>query len=213
MAERANKHKPVVWWQWMIMYPTLMVSLIGAVPQYKDWITALHLGVPSRSVAQAEEQRRLWERNFECARREEPRIVTTPSNIKVVVTTCPSSGDVLVEVNTPDSGKNIRWIALNTFLREASLAPGIRKAFAAEGHLGAYNQSGSTAERRKAASDSARHAKFAQASSGVVCQKRLSNNYIIRRIRLEGGGCLDEVINPYTGQVVESRPAPCNPSC
>jgi len=212
MAKQVNEHRPAAWWQWMIMYPTLVVSLVGAVPQYKDWITALHLGVPPGSVAQAEEQRRLWERNFECARKEEPKTVTTPSNIKVVVTPCPS-GDVLVEVNTPDSGKNIRWIALNTFLREASLAPGIRKAFAAEGHLGAYNQGGSTAERRKAAGDFPRQAVFAQASSGVVCQKRLSNGHIIRRIRLEGGGCLDEVINPYTGQVVDSRPAPCNPSC
>jgi hypothetical protein len=212
MAKKVNEHKPASWWQWLIMYPTLVVSLVGAVPQYKDWVTALRLGVPPGSVAQAEEQQQLWEKNFECARREEPRSVTTPTNIKVVVTPCPS-GDVLVEVDTPDFGKNIRWIALNTFLRQAFVVPGIGEAFAAEGHPGAYNRSGSMAGGPRTASDSSRHAQFRQASSGVVCQKRLSNNHIIRRIRTEGGGCLDEVINPYTGQVVDSRPAPCNPSC
>jgi hypothetical protein len=37
---------PQRWWQWMMMYPTLAVALIGAVPQYSEWVTAAVKGLP-----------------------------------------------------------------------------------------------------------------------------------------------------------------------
>ena len=37
------------WWQWVLMYPAFAVALVGAVPQFAQWISALRIGVPPGS--------------------------------------------------------------------------------------------------------------------------------------------------------------------
>src|SRR5207249_10423113 len=55
------------WWQWMLLYPSLAVTIVTAVPSWIDHVQAMKIGVSSRDLAQAQEQRRLWEANRECA--------------------------------------------------------------------------------------------------------------------------------------------------
>ena len=47
----------------------------------------------------------------------------------------------------------------------------------------------------------------------VLCQRRLGQGRILRRIQLPRGTCIDEVINTFTGEVVERRDVPCDSNC
>jgi len=44
---------------------------VTAVPSWIDHVQAMKIGVNSRDLAQAQEQRRLWEANLECAQVQE----------------------------------------------------------------------------------------------------------------------------------------------
>ena len=50
---------------------------------------------------------------------------------------------------------------------------------------------------------------FAQAEPVVLCVIRDAKGFIVRRLQLPDGKCQEKVINPYTGAVVEVRPAAC----
>jgi hypothetical protein len=51
------------------MYPTLVIALVGAVPQYYQWAAAATMGLPlSGNVRGAQEQEMAWERNVNCLR-------------------------------------------------------------------------------------------------------------------------------------------------
>ena len=51
---------PQRWWQWVLMYPTIVLALGGAIPQYYQWISAVAIGLsPFGDVGDGE-------RNFSC---------------------------------------------------------------------------------------------------------------------------------------------------
>src|SRR5262249_15538787 len=99
----------VKWWQWILMYPTLAISLFGSVPTIIQLFYSHKLDVPFERVPGAKRQSELWETNFECARKGSIETITTDLNTQVSVTMCPS-GDVLVTVQRPDSRQVSRWI-------------------------------------------------------------------------------------------------------
>ena len=176
-----------------------VVAVIGAIPQYATWYKAFTAGVPSTALHTALEQERLWEKNFSCATRldqnSEDYAAVTGDKVHVVVWACPS-GDVLVTTESPQETASPRsvWVPLAASPSEAShWTPLIRQAFAA-------------GQRQ---TDGLRLARIIN----VLCQKWLRDGHIMRRVRLDSGSCRDEVINTRTGEVVQSRPAPCDPRC
>jgi len=181
---------PTKWWQWVLVYPTLVISIGGAIPQFLTWIKAYKLDVPSNAVHLAIDQGRLWEKNFSCPKDKVPGTVKTPRNDTLEVIVCPS-GDILVKVMQPDKpDPYYRWIAFDTFTTRGShLVPTGQKAYAEEISL--------------------RLDMLAQPGSMVICQGRDHKGFVIRVIRLPSGQCQEEVINPYTGRVVSVRSAPC----
>jgi len=178
------------WWQWLLMYPTLVITIIGAIPQYQNWWQAYKRNVPSKSVQQAIEQEDLWKRNLECTRKEVPHIVRTNRNELLETTACPS-GDILVRVQRPDERTVYRWIGFNTFTQVGYFLPDIEEAFAED-----------------------RYQNFdliAQTAPVILCQYFDANGFLVRRMQLPNGQCQEEVINPNTGVVVTVRLAPCTP--
>src|SRR5262249_7299006 len=91
MAEETRKRK---WWQWLLTYPTIITTLIGAVPQYTTWAKAYMLNVPWGAVSEAEQQRTLWTKNFECSWKESAQAgkttMTTGRDEHVTITLCRS---------------------------------------------------------------------------------------------------------------------------
>ncbi len=184
------------WWQWLLAYPTIITSVVGAVPQYTTWVKAYMLNVPWNAVSEAEEQKALWAKNLQCAWKEPAQTakttMTTSRNERVTVTLCPS-GDALVMIQPPAAEPRFRWIAFDRFDRaqRAAMLGGlaglsVRKATATEGVR-----------------------MLAQAEAVVICLTRDAKGFIIRRLQLPDGQCQEQVINPYTGTVVEVRPSPC----
>jgi hypothetical protein len=194
MAVRQGKKK---WWQWLLAYPTIITGLIGAVPQYTTWAKAYMLNVPWNAVSEAEEQKALWTKNLECSWREPAQSartsLTTERNERVTVTLCPS-GDALVSIQPAGAEPRFRWIGYDRFdptKRAAWLdrVPGLgaAPASAAEGP-----------------------ARVAQAPAPtVICVTQDAKGNIVRRLQLADGQCQEQVINPYTGAVIEVRPAAC----
>jgi hypothetical protein len=190
------------WWQWLLAYPTIITSAVGAVPQYTTWAKAVMLGVPWNAVSEAEEQKALWTKNFECSWKEPSQTakttLTTSRNERVTVTLC-SSGDALIAIQPPGAEPRFRWIGFDRFdsgAQRTAMTGGlpdlsVREAAAAEG---------SAAEGSWM---------LVQAEGVVICVTRDAKGFVVRRIQLPDGRCQEQVVSPYTGKVVEVRPAAC----
>jgi hypothetical protein len=173
----------------------LVLAVIGAVPQYITWFSAYLLGVPADGVYEARAQERLWQKNFACATQLDHNssnyALITGEHVVVVTWACPS-GDVLVTVEsaTDESFRRSIWIPLKMRRRTAQHFPWtVREAGAEQ----PFQQAAPMVE--------------------VLCQKWLPTHLIKRRIQLGNGHCVDEVLDPRTGRVVQRQPAPCERTC
>jgi hypothetical protein len=194
-AMKADRKKK--WWQWLLAYPTILTSVVGAVPQYTTWVKAYMLNVPWSAVSEAEEQKTLWTKNFECSWKEPAQTarttVTTSRNERVTIILCPS-GDALVAIQPPGSEPRFRWIGFDRFEQ------GAPRAAMLDGLSGFSVRQAAAAETPWM---------FAQAEPVVICVTRDARGFIVRRLQLADGKCQEQVINPYTGAVVEVRSAAC----
>jgi hypothetical protein len=195
MAAR-NKRKRTVW-QWLLAYPTIITSAIGAVPQYTTWVKAYVLNVPWNAVSEAEEQKALWTKNFECSWKEPAQsaktTLTTSRNERLTITLCPS-GDALVSIQPPGEEPRFRWVGFDRF------ETGAQRATSMDGLPGLFTREAAAAESRTI---------LAQAEPVVICVTRDAKGFILRRLQRPDGKCQEQVINPYTGAVIEVRPSAC----
>lgn len=183
---------PKKWWQWVLMYPTLLLAIIGTMPTLYELYNSRKLDVPFGFSKTAIQQDEIWHKNFECIQQQKPKCVKTKFNVEVGAIVCPS-GDVLLQVTSPDDSKIIRWVSLETFglnkISTADFFPG--EAFASDLH---------------------KKEKLAQAFT-VLCQRWLNQGLLLRRVRYADGRCFDEQINTFTGAVISRAPAPCDSNC
>src|SRR5215471_11441859 len=96
------------WWQWLLLYPTLTVAIIGAVPQYTSVAKAHFYNVPIKQVFSAEMQNELWNKNADCLLEAHPAQVAIQEHILVSVSAC-ASRDVLVRIRYPGDKDLYRW--------------------------------------------------------------------------------------------------------
>lgn len=185
--------KPIKWWQWVFMYPTLIIAIAGAIPTVLGYYKSWKIGVPFDKTQIALEQNRLWQKNYECSNNEF-QSVKNNHNIEVGTIIC-LSGDVLIKVQIPDAKPMFWWVGLKTF--ESNDQAGIDLWFIDRAQ----------AEERLAP------IVVAQSNLVVLCQKWLDNGRLLRRVEIQGKGCFDEVINTYTGQIEKRDSAPCDGHC
>ncbi len=108
---KEQTQKPNKFWYTMIMYPTLAVALIGAVPQYIEQWKSFRLDIPKDQLSQEQQQREMWEINFDCTREVFPHVVVTKEKIHIEVTTCPT-GDILIITRKPGHSRpTTKWIS------------------------------------------------------------------------------------------------------
>jgi hypothetical protein len=150
-------------------------------------------------VRHAEQQRRLWIKNFGCAQSITYQQVRTEDGTQVQVGAC-SNGDVLIEVQSPGAARILEWIPLNRI----QLASTVSSMSLVSTALAAV-QSGHSAPAAQSA-----HRRFAQAS--VMCQARQGSSKIIRIVN-ENGKCFREEIEMLKGKVVKRTPVDCGAKC
>jgi hypothetical protein len=181
---------PRQWWQWLLLYPTLGIALLTAVPEWIKLGEAWKVNLSADQLAQAEKQKELWEKNLKCT--------TTPMQffenthkVKVDATVC-ESGDVFVRVFAPDNRNAYYWVDVDGLLQTASY-PGLVTSA----------QAASFANILKVQ---------ASQTSFVMCQRFVDNRNLLRVLNVEGQ-CFDEVVDTYTGQVTSRNPSECRDSC
>ncbi len=182
------------WWHHALTYPSLVAAaaaLVGAVPKYYEWVEAYRLDVPANAVQQAIEQRDLWGKNAGCLTQVSPVPASTETDYEVAMWACPS-GDVLVRVTGPDERESYRWVGLDTFrAADASGFAILGSAHAAEHEPGQPMKGHRT----------------------VQCQGMDGEGKIVFVYAMPSGMCMEEIVNPFTGNVESRRPVKCDTSC
>jgi len=175
---------PNKWWQWVLVYPTLVISFFSAIPTFRTLYSSYAIGVPYANVAKAEEQRKLWVRNIDCVKEEKSVVMaTTKTNDIVKVAACEDTGDIIVEVNHADGRKIAKWVSFQN-LCEPCVAELVGNAYAMEPQGQVYIE--------------------------VICQRWADSVHLYRRVKV-GNRCFDEMVNTYTGEIVMRSEVPCIP--
>jgi hypothetical protein len=198
-SPRSEAGQPKNMWQWLLVYPSLAVAVLGAVPTYLDAIKSLVLGVPIGTSAEAQEQNGLWQKNFDCPQKHPFTSMKTKQEVEIASIVC-DSGDVLLSGKRPDwEIPRYRWVSAK------DLAP---NAVASASHASML-QFISSAEAAEAP-----HVTLAQwGGSQMICQRWVGNGMLLQRFYSPPQGCYDQVINTYNGMVVNRYQAPCSPQC
>jgi len=191
-SSTSHQTEPKKWWQWFLVYPTILLALMGAMPTYYEMGSAYIKGVKAGDSDKAILSNKMWIKNFECTTLPYEPFVT-PTNTEVDATIC-KSGDVLIKIRTANNEQFFEWVAVEKISRIKTAAI----------HFNLFNQA--------MASQSKINTTSSTSNNGVVvlCQKWIGPNLLLRRVQYQGRGCFDETINTYSGQVVKSIPAPCN---
>lgn len=197
-------------WQWLIIYPSLAIAVLTAVPEWINAGTAMLNGLKPSQMAEAGTQSKFWARNLKCTE-SVFEWVENPQNVKVDGTICPS-GDIMVRIEVPNKDGHykgsIRGILIDDILqqtKESSLSL-VSSAHAAVNPAAPLTQpSIRTLARRVLAQNS----KFAV----VVCQKFLSDKRTIKRHVKVSGQCYDEYVDTYTGNIKRRQKTSCKSGC
>ena len=189
--------------EWGVIYPILIGSLVTAGPQWIDSGRAMLQGIQAGSVKQAKQQAALWRKNLDCAAAPYSWF-NSPGDIKVDATIC-DSGDLFVRASTPGNQQYFKWLPLSDVVQGDESGGGglIPEAHAA-----------TLATRPSAAplSPPVAGVRLAQPVANVVCQKFLDDRRLLRRVKTPQG-CFDEVIDTFNGQIVSRKAVPCTPQC
>jgi hypothetical protein len=178
------------WWKLVLLYPTLVIAIISAIPTYVELIGSSKLGVPFGNYRAALKENELWKENIECAAAPFAGLAN-PNNVEVDAVVC-LSGNVLVRIKPPQREVTYKWVPLDVAAKQASEATIVRAALAA--------------------SDAPKF-DLAQNNYRVICQLWIANGLLLRRVQRPNNTCFDETVNTFTGQVVRTVQVPCNPQC
>jgi len=176
-------------WINQVLTSSLLVALIGAIPQYGEWIWSYQHDIPPERVNQAIEQEELWRENSECYKQANSYKVNTVNQELIELTVCPTTGDLLLKLAMGNTKTIYQWIAHRKLLNlESGIALNSGVALAAE--LPALDQA-------------------QQSDSNVLCQTTLPDGTIKRVIQQPDGQCVEEIINPYTGEIISRNTVTC----
>jgi len=186
-----NKNKLTKWWQWVLVYPTLILGLIGSVPTILQLYQSWKLDISREDVPLANVQHKLWERNADC-NLSPSDWDTTILSINVDAKVCPS-GDILISTKSFEKQKYM-WISIedivNNNISDSSFSL-INSALASPIAFQSDDQG----------------------YSALLCKRWIDKGQLLRRISNPENGCYDEVINTYTGEVISKTAVSCEATC
>jgi len=97
------------WWHYFLLYPTLLLSLGGALPTVWREFQAWKLGVDSARLQIIQEQQQLWEKNLACLRLRPVYTISLDTDVEVAVTLC-TSGDALLRYQRSSQVVSYTWV-------------------------------------------------------------------------------------------------------
>ncbi len=187
---------PNRWWQWLLIYPALAISVLTAAPKWVDGALAAANNIGDRSYADAKLQSELWAKNLPCAA-EPSNYVPTKSNLKIDATVC-DSGDIFVRAATADDAQpQYFWLPLNKILGKDGSPRSLFSSAAAAEPDGAWRRNDGG---------------LLQKVQNTLCQKFVDSRHIVRRVRTPKG-CSDLTVDTFTGRVISTRAVACVAKC
>src|SRR5262245_49959357 len=110
-AVSPDKPAPKTTLQYLILYPTLILSLLGAIPTAMKELKAWQQGVASSKLPFLEEQQALWTRNLGCAGTGSTwEFDTAFDHTTVAITFCRKTGDILIRYLVQGEPDEYRWM-------------------------------------------------------------------------------------------------------
>ena len=172
-----------------------IVAVIGAVPQYGDWIETWDRNLPWGQLNQAKQQHHLWEVNQGCFKDAKIVPVKTVTNDEVGVAVCPKTGDLLLNIQPAGARDQIVWWIPTKSVEKQSFLQLL--------HANAFAQ------------ENFQRPQLAALATTIVCQRTLPNQLLLRRVKFSANGrCFDQQINTYSGIVVSTvRARSCDSTC
>lgn len=186
-------------YEMLLLYPTLGIALITAVPTWWDKYQAWDLNLERASAAKALRQAQLFRANLSCTAAPFS-YYNSPRKVEIDATIC-DSGDILVSTVVPNQQPYVSFVPLEDLIDTGSSSGLIPSANAAT-VTATYSRSGFTKPLFH----------MAQVTATVICQRMVDNRYIHRRIQTPQG-CREQVIDTYNGRITTDIPAPCVPQC
>ncbi|MBL8702037.1 MAG: hypothetical protein JNK67_26880 [Alphaproteobacteria bacterium] len=168
---------PQTWWQWVLVYPGLILGLLGSVPTVVEASRSWLHEVPFGTAAGAEQRARLFAKNTACLEliASTERSVHLPDATIVQALPC-DTGDIMIRVEPPAADPIIHWVPREQLLKTVATGPSM-------------------------AANATEVAQAGNRPVAVLCVVRQPRGMIVRRLRLADGTCIEEVINSYTGTV------------
>ena len=205
--------KPKKWWQWILVYPTFVIALVGAVPTFKELYDSYSRDVDFGTSKKAEMRNEMWRKNMTCGMAPMDPLIND-FNVAIDATIC-KSGDVLIRVTTPGKKQFFEWVSIDAiFSANVSDTAAINLFSSAIADQSDYQDDWSEADWLDSESDFEPDEPYSDNLSQyygpvVLCQNWINNVLFVRRVSYPNQGCFDETINTFTGQVVNVTPAPC----
>ncbi|MEO0912704.1 MAG: hypothetical protein AAFY59_06925 [Pseudomonadota bacterium] len=204
-ATKSEKSGPKTWWQWLLVYPTLVVAVISAAPLWKDLAFAFWYDTDVAQTDLYRKQAEFWSTHQECTA-SSFQWVENPEKVKVDATIC-GNGNIFVRIRTPDNRTVSQGIYIDDLIKAAEAASGISDLPQFWG--AAYAAAPGEAAGAPRETPWPRVAQNAQ----VECQSPASDGrHVVRRIRV-ADECFDETVDTFTGVVTETIPVNCAEPC
>lgn len=189
-------------WRMMILYPTLFVAILGALPTFRDMIKSwsLPVGVKWTHVDQVQEQFDLLKANLPCMEEAASHPLKTHDNVSISAVVC-DSGDVVIVAQNVNAGSfpNPVIVPWKSIVNKGDVA----QASALHSLLPIDSVYAFEPWPQPVQSPEAT----------VVCQHLWENGNLLRRMKLPSGQCIDVLSNVYTRRIIKQTPAACTPTC
>ncbi len=186
-----GKIGPQKWWQWFFLYPAFGLAILTAAPNWVTMAKEIYLEIDDRSLAEAEEQARLFAENIDCFAQDFQRF-TTNDGLTIDAAICDQTAAIILRLMADDD-------------RHRAIAIDVRGLFEVETAQAfsliapAYAQPMHTAQ-------------VDDPDAQVICAAQIDDRTIIRHVRV-GTYCYDEPLDMLTGWVGEAIEVPCRTSC
>lgn len=207
------------WWQALLATPVI-AALITVSPQWGQAVRHAFLGTSAEAEARAELQAQselatsqmfvtMISKNQDCMGAPF-KWITNSENVAVDATMC-ESGDILVQVKTPEMRyPALRWVPVQAILENKAMMPMPIASSRGAALIASAEAATIVPPGSSTSSSGSARSQFA-ANASIICQY-LSGRFIVRHVRTPDG-CFAERIDTYSGQIVDRNPIPCNASC
>jgi hypothetical protein len=184
---------PVKWWQWVLVYPTLFISLAGNAPKLYELYVSYKFNVPLKQAARATERNEAFTNYGDCLPNLQFQSISGAEGASISVGVCQRGAlVVLIQPHDPHAPPIYRFVPWRGVANHSSLL--VREAAAETASFPLSSE-------------------IAQAGPTIVCRKQLDAGRLLIRLRYPDGQCVDQIVNTYTGVVISTVSVGCDPQC